>query len=300
MNFKSIILIAILIFISYGEPYHHGFGSISSSNQKDLANERVVYRVPNMDKVEVRRDVKYKIINDTALTMDIYYPPNLVIGSRLPVVIFINGFSYEIIPKRRGLKLKDMGQYKSWGELTAASGLIAITYETIQPDADTDSLIDYIRKNGSSLNIDADRIGIWACSGNVPTALSVIKQESREYLRCAVLYYGLMPTADQKYQALIDSRAQKYGFYPGGLKDVEHLHHDVPLFVVRAGLERNPDLNQTIDHFLHEAVSRNDSIVFINYNDGRHAFDMDDDNDRSREIIKQTLEFMKTHLLFQK
>jgi len=252
-----------------------------------------------MDKVEVRRDVKYKTIIDTALTMDIYYPPNLVIGSRLPVVIFINGFSDEIIPKGE-LKLKDIGQYKSWGELTAASGLIAITYETIQPDADTGSLIDYIRKNGSSLNIDPDRIGIWACSGSVPTALSVIKQESREYLRCAVLYYGYMLTTDQKYQALIDSKAQKHGFYPGGLKDVEHLHHDAPLFVVRAGLDRYPDINQTIDHFLHEAVSRNDSIVFINYNDGRHAFDMDDDNDRSREIIKQTLEFMKTHLLFQK
>jgi len=300
LNLKLNILIAILILISYGEPYHNGFGSVSDSNQKDLTNERVVYKVPNMDKVEVRRNVKYKTINDTGLTMDIYYPPNPKMNSRLPGVIFVNGFSDKVIQKRGGLRLKDMGQYKSWGELTAASGLISIAYETIQPDADIESLIDYIRKNGLSLNIDADRIGMWACSGNVPTALSIIKQESREYLRCAVLYYGYMLTADQKYQALIDSKARKYGFYPGELKDVKHLHHDVPLFIVRAGLDRNPNLNQTIDHFLHEAISRNDSIVFINYNDGRHAFDMDDDNDRSREIIKQTLEFMRTHLLFKK
>jgi hypothetical protein len=299
MNLKSNILIAIFVFISSGEPYHNSFGSVSDSNQKDLANERVVYRIPDMDKVAVRLDVKYKTINDTELTMDLYYPPNLEISSRLPVVIFVNGFSDEVIQKRGGSKLKDMGQYKSWGKLTAASGLIGIAYETVQPDADIDSVIDYIRKNGSSLNIDADRMGMWACSGNVPTALSVIKQESREYLRCAVLYYGYMLTGDQKYQAQIDSMAQKYGFYPGGLKDVEHLHHDVPLFIVRVGLDRNPNLNQTIDHFIHEAISRNDSIIFINYNDGRHAFDMNDDNDKSREIIKQTLEFTKTHLLFQ-
>jgi len=251
-----------------------------------------------MDEVKVRRDVKYKTSNDTPLAMDIYYPPNLKIGSRLPVVIFVNGFPDVGTQKKIRLKLKDMGQYKSWGELTAASGLIAITYETIQPDADIENLIDYVRKNGSSLNIDANSICIWACSGNVPTALWIIKQKSREYLRCAVLYYGVMTTADQKHQAMIDSRAQKSGFFPGGLKNIKHLYHDVPLFIVRAGLDKFPYVNQTIDHFLNEALSRNDSIVFINYNDGQHAFDMDDDKPRSREIIKQTLEFMKTHLFF--
>jgi len=235
MNLKSIVSIAIFIFISCGEPYHQGFGSVSETNQKDLTTERVVYRVLNMAKVKVRRDVKYKTSNDTPLAMDIYYPPNLKIGSRLPVVIFVNGFPDVGTQKKTRLKLKDMGQYKSWGELTAALGLIAITYETIQPDADIESLIDYVRKNGSSLNIDANSICIWACSGNVPTALWIIKQKSREYLRCAVLYYGVMTTADQKHQAMINSRAQKSGFFPGGLKNIKHLYHDVPLFIVRAG-----------------------------------------------------------------
>lgn len=72
--------------------------------------------------------------------------------------------------ERFGIKLKDSGQYVSWGQLAAASGLIAITYEATQPEKNIYSVLAYVRKNARTLQIDGDRMGIWACSRNVPAA----------------------------------------------------------------------------------------------------------------------------------
>jgi hypothetical protein len=97
-----------------------------------------------------------------------------------------------------GSRLKEMGQYISWGRLTAASGLVAITYETREPTVDIHELLAYVRQNVSSLGVDENRIGIWACSGNVPMALSVLMQETSDGLKCAVLYYGFMLDCERK------------------------------------------------------------------------------------------------------
>ncbi len=45
-----------------------------------------------------------------------------------------------------------------------------------------------------------------------------------------------------------------------------------------------------------EAVSRNISLNFVNHPRGVHGFDNQNNDDRSREIIRAALEFMKAHL----
>ena len=260
-----------------------------------VAEKRIVYKIPKMDEVEVQRNVRYHTINDTALTMDIYYPPGVKPGSQLPTVIFVFGYADSTMSKMSGYKLKDFVPYICWGQLTAASGLVAVTYETQQPETDIDELLRYIRQNAASLRIDENRIGIWSCSGNVPTALSVLMDESRNYLKCAVLYYGYM--LDWNGSSKVAKAADKFGFvYPKMRKSFDNLRRDIPLFIVRAGLDEVPNLNETIDRFLDEALSRNIPIVFHNYFNGHHGFDIVDDNDSSREIIKQTIGFMRTHL----
>jgi hypothetical protein len=64
---------------------------------------------------------------------------------------------------------------------------------------------------------------------------------------------------------------------------------------VRAGLDQ-PDLNSIIDNFIVKAFAQNVSITAVNHATGHHSFDILDNNERSREIIKQTLDFIKTHL----
>ena len=49
--------------------------------------------------------------------------------------------------------------------------------------------------------------------------------------------------------------------------------------------------------FLAKAVSRNLPVTFANHHSAPHFFDVMDDSDTSRQIIRQVLEFMQFHLL---
>jgi dienelactone hydrolase len=257
-----------------------------------MLEKRVVYEIPGMQELSSRTAV-YDSDPDVPLTLDIYYPPNLLVNSQIPAVIFVLGYSDSVILKRFGIKLKDAGQYVSWSQLTAASGIIAITYETTQPEKDIFSVLAYIRKNAKTLQIDGDSLGIWACSGNVPTALAALVHASI-HIKCSVLYYGAM--FDWNGSNEMEELAKRFGcVYPCKTQSVDSLSQELPLFVVRTG-EDNPQLNKSIEHFVCEATKHNLPLTFVNYSDGRHAFDVENDTVRSREIIKHTLAFLQEHL----
>ena len=57
-----------------------------------------------------------------------------------------------------------------------------------------------------------------------------------------------------------------------------------------------PGLNQALDDFVHEALTRNLPVTVVNHSDGPHAFDLFDDSEISREIIRRILQFMQFHL----
>src|SRR5205085_6393264 len=102
------------------------------AQQNDLTKKRVVYQLPGLEAVTIRRDVEYRAADVGALTMDIYYPPDFQSGARLPAVVFVSGYPDLGFQKMLGCKLKEMESYISWGQITAASGLVAITYSTSQ------------------------------------------------------------------------------------------------------------------------------------------------------------------------
>jgi dienelactone hydrolase len=236
--------------------------------------------------------VPYRTSDDTTLTMDIYTPPALPDGARLPAVVFVFGYSDARAIKMVGSGLKDMGQYVCWGQLAASSGLIAVTYETAQPVSDIHAVVAHIQENAAALGIDARRIGLWACSGNVPVALAALMREPG---RCAVLYYGYM--LDWGKSRIVAKAAQRVGFAnPCAVDAFDALPRQVPLFVVKAGRDHNR-LNETIDRFVSEARSRGVPVTLVNYAEGQHAFDIVDDSERSREIVKQTLAFMRSCLV---
>ncbi|HYP27364.1 MAG TPA: hypothetical protein VE262_11655 [Blastocatellia bacterium] len=233
------------------------------AQQQDFRRVPVVYTLPGMDKVTARRDVTYKTAGDKALKLDVYYPPGSGEGARLPAVIFVNGVGAD--------DMREWQVYIDWAKLTAVSGFVAITHQSraAESSADAADLISYVRTNADSLRIDANRLGIWSCSANVRITVPIIMQPDRKYIRCAVLYYGVMtPHA---------TRA------------------NLPLFIARAGLD-NPNLNRGIDGFVSQALTEGAPLTLINYEDGQHAFDVRDNNDKSREFIRQTLDFMKFHL----
>lgn len=267
------------------------------TQRHEITNKRVVYQIQGMDAVTVRRDVEYRVIDAGALTIDLYYPPDSKSGARTPAVVFVGGYPDPGFQQMVGCKTKEMESYISWGKLTAASGLVAGAYTTgKEPAMDTHALLQYLRQNAADLGIDENRIGLWACSGNVPNALSVLMREAREYLKCAVLCYGCMLDLDG-YTHIAEA-ARIWGFVnPCAGKSVEDLPQDIPLFIVRAGRDEMPHLNETLDRFLGKALTCNLPVTFVNHPEAPHAFDLFHDSETSREIIRQILAFMRFHLL---
>jgi hypothetical protein len=261
----------------------------------DITKKTAVYEIPGMEAVSLRRDIVYRTTAAGDLTLDLYSPAKT--SGPLPAVIFVLGYSDPGAQTRLGCRFKEMGSYISWARLTAASGMAAVTYSNREPIADLDALLQFVRVNASSLGIDGTRVGIWAASGNVPLALSLLMEteKPREYPRCAVLCYGLMLDLDGATG--VAEAAKTWGFVnPCMRNSVSDLAAHVPLFIARAGRDQTPNLNQALDAFMTEALKRNLPITLANHPTGPHAFDLFDDSDCSRAIIRQILEFMRFQL----
>ena len=263
----------------------------------DITRMRIVYRVPGMDRVRVERNRVYREVAGSRLEMDVYSPPEATRGAPLPVVILIHGG-----PVPPGASAKNMGVFLSYGELLAASGLMAVTFShrfygaSALADAagDVAAAVDHVRGHAEELGIDRDRVALWAFSGGGPF-LSPALREQWPFVRAIVAYY-----------AVLDLQVPPPGA-AGGITDetrrefspVRHLaaagEKTPPLLVARAGRD-NPWLNVTIDRFVQEALARNASLELMTHPAGQHGFDVLDDDDRSREIIARTLDFLKRRL----
>jgi hypothetical protein len=55
-------------------------------------------------------------------------------------------------------------------------------------------------------------------------------------------------------------------------------------------------MNNSIDRFVAHALTRNADITLLNHPAGVHGFDNQNDDARSREIIKTSIAFMQHHL----
>jgi dienelactone hydrolase len=254
----------------------------------DFRPLRVVHSVPGMDRTQRQRDLVYKSLPAATLRMDIYRPEQAVGGAR-PAVILVHGDG----PPDWLKDIKDWGQYVSWGELLAASGLTAITFNhrstegwTRIADAasDVEDLVTLVRARANSYQIDPERLGIWVASagGYLGTHVALANQPS---VRCLVIYYGLMAPGSA---AGIDT--ERFSM-------PARIGNDGPsIFVGRAGLDR-AGLNQTLDHFAETAIYAGLDVELHNHASGRHAFDLLDPGPRSSEIIARSIQFLTSRLL---
>ncbi len=261
----------------------------------EMTFKKTVYQIPGMEAVTVRRDVVYDNAEAGPLTMDVYYPTGTQPPSGRPAVVFAAGFSDRGLEAMAGCKLKEMAGYISWGQLVAASGMVGVTYTNHEPIADLDRVGAYLRQNAVSLGIDPQRIGVWACSGNVPTALGLLMQTADPPLKCAVLAYGIMLDPDGDLG--VARAAAQLGFAnPAAGKSVNDLPPELPIMVVRAGRDQMPGLNDTIDRFVGAALARNLPLTVVNHATAPHSFDLLDDSEASRQVIRSMLAFLQSHL----
>jgi len=191
-----------------------------------------------------------------------------------------------------GARFKELGAFVSWAELVAASGLIGITYTNREP-GDIHGLLDHIQHNAASLRIDAARIAVWACSGHGPNALSVLIE--RRSVTCAVLAYPYTLDLDGS-TGIADAAKQFHFVTPAAGRSVKDLPGNLPLFIVRAGQDQMPGLNDALDRFVTEALAANLPLTVVNHPSGPHAFDLDDGSRTACDIVKQMLAFLQFQL----
>jgi acetyl esterase/lipase len=254
----------------------------------------VLFTLPGMDAVTVR-SIGFPSADEAALLMDLYAPSGRSGAAPLPVVVIVPGYPDEGAQRILGCRQKEMAAVVSWAKLIAASGMAAIACENRVPAVDLDALLVHVAANASGLGVDALRIGLWACSGHVPVALSALMRGARVRPACASFCYGY--TMDLDGSTEVADAAKTFGFENAcaGL-GIDDLVADVPLFVARAGRDEMPGLNVALDRFVAAVLTRNAAIELINYPEGPHAFDVMEESARSHEVIRRVLAFLTFHL----
>jgi dienelactone hydrolase len=253
----------------------------------EIARKKVIYRMPGMDDVAVRRDIAYQTADDGSLLMDIYHPPAIASGTRVPVVVIVFGYP----DPQSGIR--KFGPVTSWAQLIAMTGMAAVIYGSSEPADDVHTVLRYLREHAASLELDEQRIGIYSASANVAVALSTLMRDAE--LKCAALLCGY--TFDVKGSTAFADASAQYGFVNACAgRSLNELPTNVPLFVVRAGLEQFPGVNAALDQFAVNALARNLPLTFVNHATGPHGFDVDDDSAATRRIVQQTLAFLRLHL----
>jgi dienelactone hydrolase len=274
--------------------------SIKTSAQQSTQNKPkenvVAYEVAGMNDVIAKKDIPYLKTADSALKMDIYYPPKFDFKRKIPAIVFVFGYTNEGQLKTAKHQLRTWSPYTSWCKVIAASGMAAIVYETINPENDIKSLLQYINSNTDNLNIDVNKIGAYSCSANTPTEIAYILNDSNCIFKCAVVYYGIFLTTDFKYISTIDTLSQNMGFVTPRLSEPTSWNRKVPLLIVHAGKDFVPHTNESLTSFVEKAIVQNIPITLMIHSNGVHGFDIYTDNESTRQIIKNTLEFWKFYL----
>ena len=254
---------------------------------REIAGKRVVYRLPGMDALPVRRDLRYRAASGSSLPMDVYYP-RARRDRRAPVVLV--ALSYPD-PEAR---IRAFGPVTSWAQLMAASGMAAVVYGTEAPGEDVHAVRRHLRREADALGLEIDRFGLFAASANVTVALSALMRDRR--VRCAALLCGY--TMDANGSTDVAGMARQAGFVNACAgRSVDDLPDDVPLLFVRAGRDQFPGLNAALDNVIARALARNLPLMLVNHAAGGHAFDIDEDSETSRAIVRQVLAFLRFHLV---
>ena len=227
--------------------------------------------------------------------IDVHRPLHTPADVPLPAVLFVTGYPDPGFLRRMGCLQKDMESYVSWAELVASAGLAAVTYSNGRPE-DVGTVLSHLDGHGARYGIDTARLGVWACSGNAPAALGLLRRTTiHPGLRCAVLCYPYLLDLDGTID--VADAARTWGFAnPLAGTQIGDLRSDVRLSIVRAGRDEMPGLNASLDRFVVAARGAGLSVELVDHADAPHAFDLSDASATTRAVIDGVVEFFRRHL----
>jgi acetyl esterase/lipase len=266
-----------------------------------------VYAVPGMDKVQVRRDIVYKTVEapngKAELKLDLYLPAGAKKGQAFPAVVLISGGGIE----GGDHDWRNAGVYQSYGRILAASGFVGIAFSkryargpegTLNGIEDLNDLVGYLHQHADEVFVDKNPLAFWGFSGG-GLLLAHVLREGVSYGRAVVCFYCVSDIEGNAWAGLDGTSEESRSRARAAASSVVQIqtlgHPLLPIFVGRAGWD-SPDLNRGIDKLVSEALGKNAMIDVMNHPTGRHGFDIIDSDERSREIIRHALEFLRFHV----
>ncbi len=272
------------------------FQMMTPPDPDKLFKQEVVFKLGGMERIEPIKDIVYTVEQGNELLLDLYLPQDPLPDKKLPIVVLVHGEAP--VPN-----IKDAGQYTSLGQIIAASGLAAVTFNhrTLMQGAgikdvteDIENLINYLIDNADELGIDENQIAIWSFSMGVPFGLYTGMHNNPAYIKCMVAYYGFYDfTSLCNLLRRTDEDAEEYS--PVQLLS-QYQDKVAPILAARAGMDQIPTILSSLANFIGAATTNNIHLDVYNHPTGVHAFDLYNDNPRTHEIIEKTLEFLKRHL----
>jgi dienelactone hydrolase len=150
-----------------------------------------------------------------------------------------------------------------------------------------------VRGHADALGVDRDRIVLWSVSAG-GIFLSQPVREAPPYLRCLVAYYPELDLQGERESAPASVSDETLREFSPVYQLSQSDKSPPPIFIARAGLD-DADLNAGVARFVEVALRKNVTLDLVNHATGHHGFDVEDDDDRSREIIRQTIAFIRAH-----
>jgi acetyl esterase/lipase len=176
-----------------------------------------------------------------------------------PVLVVLDGV---------GLPIRTWTGYREWAQLLTAAGIHVVLYDGTTL-ADAEAALAYVHGHARALGLDDRRLCIFASSANARVGARLPLRPAGKEIACAVYYYPML--------------------------DVPVVRPDLPVLVVRTGIDI-PRLLGHVDAWVARAIAANAAVEVINLPRHRHGFDVRDDNDESRRVIRETLAFVARHL----
>ena len=218
------------------------------------------------------------------LAMDLYRPAT---GSGpWPVVLLLHGVTPDPSPK-------DFGGLVGWGQALAASGMAAavINYRPDDTLADPQGIEDVraavqlLRDQATELELDGSRLALLGFSAGGPSLATAAFDPANQPVRALAGLYPVLNTAaigaETDVAATLVDQAEE---------------RDIPMLLAYGADDAVPGVNSALPLLRRAPASERGQLRIVTHPAGRHAFDVNNQDARSRAIIQQVLTFLAGRL----
>ncbi|MDF2505090.1 hypothetical protein [Clostridium sp.] len=225
----------------------------------------LLYKRPNMDAVEKRQDVVYKIIDERLLKLDVYYSSNTDVLN-IPTVVVVHGSSSIE-------NIKDIKLFQSWGKVLAASGFNTVVFNWRPEESPDDikDLIFFLLGNSNELKLNVSNLNIFAFSSGVEIGVKNIMEINTGFINKVITYYGKL---DSSVIKMINKSC-------------------LPKFLIAMGFLDDVYPNDCNDDFIKEAKNLGCEVEFILHSKGEHGFDAFNECEETCRVIEETIKFIE-------